>query len=1104
MNRHIFAVITAITLGLHGCAGNSRQGTLAELERIDADVTEITLDNSLELAAQSYRRYLAETAAGPRTPEAMRRLADLQLEREYGVVIDGAQADVPERSRDEARSAADAKNRLAGSEAARRLAKPGTDKGALAAGLATPESARSAGPDQANYATDRASEAAETEQDFENRATAPVDVPSAHETFAVRLPGTEATIPEGPREAIRTYWSILQAYPGFERNDQVLYQLSRAYDEIGQPDQAMTVMDKLVAGHPDSKYVDEVHFRRGEYFFVRRKYAEAEDAYASIIAIGDTSSFYELALYKLGWSLYKRDFYEEALHHYVAMLDNRLATGYEFDRPRDAQEDLRVADTFRVISLSFSNLGGPEVLDEYFSEFGSRLYSDKVYSNLGEFYFTKLRYDDAASVYKSFVALQPFHKVAPHFSMRVVEIYREAGFSQLVVEAKKSFATDYALDAEYWNHFDVEQATEVVGFLKTNLIDLASHYHALYQDDELVEEQPANFLAAQQWYRQFLDSFPAQDESPRINYQLADLLLENRDFGAAAAEYERTAYGYAEHEQNAAAGYAAIFAHRQSLEAGAEAQRPPIMKATVGSSLRFAETFPQHEQAPNVLGVAADLLYELADHRQAIEVARKLVARYPESDIALRRSAWAVVAHSSIDLALYADAEDAYRHVLALTATDDESRADVVDGLAAAIYKQGEAANTLGDFRAAADHFLRIKDAAPGSAIRSAAEYDAAAALIKLEDWSMASSVLEAFRVSHPEHRLQTEATRNLAFVYRENGELSKSAVEHERIAAQTTDPKVRQEAWLTAGELYDQAQLIAEAIRVYERYVVKYPRPLDIAIETRSRLAEIFKTGNESDRYHSQLRAIVAADLDAGSERTDRSRFLAAKAALVLTTRDFEHFASLQIVHPLEQSLAQKQARMDAVMAALEALVDYQVAEVTAAATFYMAETFRNFGQALMQSDRPADLSASELDDYEMALEEEAFPFEERAIEVHQANFELLVSGVHNAWVRKSLKQLTTLMPGRYARPELSAGLIGTVDAYAYVAPATPNTSPPTGETRRSDAETEPTMRSDSQPQRVPEAIEAEAEAAAPSRTPAPATAEVAHPADTLDKDLE
>ena len=36
-------------------------------------------------------------------------------------------------------------------------------------------------------------------------------------------------------EAIKLYTSLLKAYPDYPRNDQVLYQLARAYETTGQP-----------------------------------------------------------------------------------------------------------------------------------------------------------------------------------------------------------------------------------------------------------------------------------------------------------------------------------------------------------------------------------------------------------------------------------------------------------------------------------------------------------------------------------------------------------------------------------------------------------------------------------------------------------------------------------------------------------------------------------------------------------------------------------------------------------------------------------------------------------------------------------------------------
>jgi hypothetical protein len=209
--------------------------------------------------------------------------------------------------------------------------------------------------------------------------------------------------------------------------------------------------------------------------------------------------------------------------------------------------------------------------------------------------------------------------------------------------------------------------------------------------------------------------------------------------------------------------------------------------------------------------------------------------------------------------------------------------------------------------------------------------------------------------------------------------------------------------------------------------------------METQARLAEIFEARVDYPRYHEQLRAMVEFDASAGPDRTDRTRFLASGAALVLAELTFERFENLQLTLPFEESLAEKQVRMDQALAEMEALVGYEVAEVTAAATYYIAQVYDEFSRALLESERPAGLTEAEKLDYEMVIEEEAYPFEEQAIDVHQKNHELLASGIYNPWVQKSLDRLAILMPGRYAKNESSEGFVGSISHYAYRMPIAP-----------------------------------------------------------------
>jgi hypothetical protein len=193
---------------------------------------------------------------------------------------------------------------------------------------------------------------------------------------------------------------------------------------------------------------------------------------------------------------------------------------------------------------------------------------------------------------------------------------------------------------------------------------------------------------------------------------------------------------------------------------------------------------------------------------------------------------------------------------------------------------------------------------------------------------------------------------------------------------------------------------------------------------------------------YYAQLREIVDIDSSAGEERTPRIRYLAAQSALVLAEDLFRQFDEVELMQPFEQSLLEKQKRMDDALAALESLVDYEVGEVTAAATFYIAEIYMGFSESLVTSERPTDLGPAELQDYELMIEEEAFPFEERSIEVHEKNLELMVAGLYNPWIERSLDKLADLMPGRYAKFEISSGFLDSIDSYAYQSPAVNETA--------------------------------------------------------------
>jgi lysophospholipase L1-like esterase len=115
----------------------------------------------------------------------------------------------------------------------------------------------------------------------------------------------------------------------------------------------------------------------------------------------------------------------------------------------------------------------------------------------------------------------------------------------------------------------------------------------------------------------------------------------------------------------------------------------------------------------------------------------------------------------------------------------------------------------------------------------------------------------------------------------------------------------------------------------------------------------------------------------------------------------------------------------MDSAMQQYEQAAGYQIAEVTTAATYQTAQIYAQMGVALLESQRPANLSGETLEQYNILLEEQAYPFEEQAIALHETNVKRIESGLYNVWIAKSLQQLAQLVPARYAKLERGAPFV-------------------------------------------------------------------------------
>ena len=771
--------------------------------------------------------------------------------------------------------------------------------------------------------------------------------------------------------------------------------------------------------YPNSKYKDEVQFRRGEMMFLLKRYNSAEQAYASIINNNPDSLFYEKATYKYGWTKFKKNNYKAALNAFFVVMDRKQQQGMlkldgTINNLVGAEREL-IVDTLRAISLSFAYQHGEYTITDYFTQHGAKPYEPLIYLSLGQLHMEKERTKDAADTYMAYVQRYPTSPLAPEFHTQAIDAYQKGGLTSLVLPAKEKFVELYGVGSAYWQQQTAQAHEQIKPLLKQHITEIATHYHATAKKSK----QPKQYLTAANWYGVYITSFPTDTKTANMNFLKAEALYDGRYYVQAASEYEKAAYEYPQHNKSSEAGYAALLSYT-----AIEKVQPQIYlglrEQAISSALRFIERFPNDKRIIPVMAKTAEQLFKAKDYLRAASVSQKLVKKNIV-DPKLARTAWVVLGHSEFELKNYPQAEQAYRETLRRISNKDKDYRAIYDNLAASIYKQGEQARSEGKLAAAVAAFSRVKKITPASPLRANADYDAAATLIEMKQFTRASKLLEQFRRDYPKNKLTKTIPEKLAVIYSETGQSGRAAREMERLASANlaTNRKYSADLLWQSASFYEKAKMNKDARRVYTQYIKQHPQPLERAMEARHQLAEAARKRRDNRTWGKWLQEIIRADARGGAQRTARTQFLAADATLKLADGHYRVYKQARLNQPIKKTIKRKKQLLQNSIKAYETAIKYRVAEVTTAATYQIGEIYADFAKALMNSPPPAGLSAEAKEQYQILLEDQAFPFEEKSIDIHVANIKQINGGIYDKWVKNSLNKLRKLQPARYAKDE-------------------------------------------------------------------------------------
>ncbi|WP_150913000.1 tetratricopeptide repeat protein [Marinobacter halotolerans] len=836
--------------------------------------------------------------------------------------------------------------------------------------------------------------------------------------------------------AIEAYQALLAENPDRPNNDRILYQLARAYDLRGMRQQQLDSLDRLVEQYPDSEFWVESQFRRGDILFRENRYAEAENAFVKVInansADGRGESFLVNAQYMRGWSQFKQGDFRSALQSYMAVLD-LVMPGKSSVMAVEKQYQTLTEDLFRVFGLSLSYLDGADTLQALFEEAGEKAYEVLVYDRYSKLLLEREQYSDAISVYERYIESRPFSPWAPRYHIRIIETLQLAGFTTTIVDRKAQFVSDYGFYSVYWPQAEEDTLQFIQQQLETLIPELANRQYALATDSE-GQKARDHYREAADYYEEFADTFPTHPQTPEMLFLLGESRLALEQWPEAIAAFERVAYDFPYQgevpDRAREAGYASVLAYQRYAEtwpAEPEQQYRDYAEFQQMNRLRFANAFPLDPRSDDVLYTAIQYRFDQQGYQQVINLSEQLIARGPRAG--LLAEARLLKAHSLFELDQYAAAELAYQDALQALPPEDSRRDGLIENLAASVFRQAEALAAAGKTAEAVSEFLRVGLVAPSAALTANALYDAATLLMELKHWQDAINVMTAFRADYPDHEQIDTLPARLALAYRETEQWEKAGDELNRLFAMATTDEERRENLLIAAELYERAGNLTKAIDTWRLYANTYPRPRDVYMEAAKSLSGLYeKIGDDSRRRYWLAQQMAVVD-EAPAQADDRMRYLAAEASAILAREKLEAYNSIALTLPLNQSMSAKVRALEEAVAAYQKTSSYGVSSFATEAGYQIAHIYGRLGQDLMASERPTGLSELELAQYELLLEEQAFPFEDNAISIHEQNASRTRSGIYDEWVKRSFEALKRLLPGRYDKPEILTGVVNELD---------------------------------------------------------------------------
>jgi tetratricopeptide (TPR) repeat protein len=217
------------------------------------------------------------------------------------------------------------------------------------------------------------------------------------------------------QKAIGLYERVLKEFPEYENADKIRFFIAHEYRELGQYDRAIKAYQEVVDKHPKSPLMTEALHIIGDYWFDKSDMDKAESFFHKVLE-APPSPARELANYKLGWVWINRGKHGEAVKYFEAAARSTPSEGGESKAL--AVKGLALSDLVYSYTESRPAKGAIEYFEALCDDSSA---FENVLEKLGNRYFIKQEFENAAPVYRRLLVLSRDFERDPERATRLYE-----------------------------------------------------------------------------------------------------------------------------------------------------------------------------------------------------------------------------------------------------------------------------------------------------------------------------------------------------------------------------------------------------------------------------------------------------------------------------------------------------------------------------------------------------------------------------------------------------------------------------------------------------------------------------------------------------------